>query len=68
MVSPLQVAVGLKSFELAQILCCWGADPADVIAEFTYNSKKMTYKTQRFGDKDVQLWQVRFVLRIVFKF
>ena len=59
MVTPLQVAVGLKSFGAAQLLCCWGAHPVDVITEFTYNNAKMTCKSQGVSDKDVLLWQVR---------
>ena len=58
MVSPLQAAVGMKSFDLALLLCCWGADPADVITEFTYNKVKMTSKSQGVSDKDILVWQV----------
>ena len=58
MVSPLQAAVGMKSFDVALLLCCWGADPADVITKFTYNSAKMTCKSQGVSVKDVLVWQV----------
>ena len=58
MESPLQLAVGMKSFDLALLLCCWGADPADVITEFIYLGAKMTCKSQGVSDKDVLVWQV----------
>ena len=58
MVSPLQQAVGKKSFDMALLLCCWGADPADVITEFFNRKVFMTCKSQGVSDKDVLVWQV----------
>ena len=66
----LQV-VALNSFDLAELLCCWGAYTADIVAEFSNNGTgnvggvKMTYKTQGVSERDLQLWQVSIIMNCV---
>ena len=58
--------VAKRQFDIAELLCSFGANIADITNEYSYASgfvgaTKMTYKTQGVSEVDLQRWQVRVI-------